>query len=389
MDSEHARSQEAGKVAVNSLLNIFWLGLKELRSLGSDLVMIFFVIYAFTGTIYVQATGTSSEVNNASIAFVDEDHSALSKELMNAFYPPRFQLPETISAMDVETAMDEGRFMFVVVIPPLFEANLRAGRHPDLQLNIDATAMQQASIGAGYIKNIINNRIHSFFARTDVSAAEPIDLVIRRLFNPNGEASWFASVVGIINQVTLLTVILTGAAVIREREHGTLEHLLVMPLTAFEIAMAKVWANSLVILVATALSLFLIVEAALQVPFAGSVILWFSGVMLYLFSATALGIFLGTISRSMAQFALLIILVVLVLQLLSGGSTPVESQPVWLQYMTFLLPSRHFVSFSQKIIYRGGGIEAVWPQFLMVTAVGLAFFTYSLALFRKSIAVTK
>ncbi|MCL2452799.1 MAG: ABC transporter permease [Alphaproteobacteria bacterium] len=374
---------------MNSLLNIFWLGLKELRSLGSDLVMIFFVVYAFTGTIYVQATGTSSEVNNASIAFVDEDQSALSKELMNAFYPPRFQFPETISAMDVETAMDEGRFMFVVVIPPLFEANVRAGRHPELQLNIDATAMQQAAIGAGYIRNIINGRINSFFARTDVSAPGPINLVIRRLFNPNGETSWFASVVGIINQVTLLTVILTGAAVIREREHGTLEHLLVMPLTAFEIAMAKVWANSLVILVATGLSLLLVVQMVLQVPFAGSVLLWFSGVILYLFFATALGIFLGTISRSMAQFALLIILVVLVLQLLSGGSTPIESQPEWLQYATFFLPSRHFVSFSQKIIYRGGGIEAVWPQFLMVAAIGLGFFVYSLALFRKSIAVTK
>ncbi len=374
---------------MTSLLNIFWLGLKELRSLGSDLVMMIFVAYAFTGTIYVQATGTSSEVNNASIAFVDENNSALSKELMNAFYPPRFQTPETITAAEVETTMDEGRFMFVVVIPPLFETDLRAGRHPDIQLNIDATAMQQAAIGAGYIKSIINARISRFFRRADASPSDPVNLVVRRLFNPNGEASWFASIVGIINQVTLLTVILTGAAVIREREHGTLEHLLVMPLTAFEIAMAKVWANSLVILVATALSLYLVVMTVLQVPFAGSITLWFSGVLLYLFFATALGLFLGTISRSMAQFALLIILVVLVLQLLSGGSTPVESQPIWLQYMTFLLPSRHFVSFSQKIIYRGGGISAVWPQFLMVAATGLGFFVYSLALFRKSIAVTK
>ncbi len=372
-----------------SLTNIFWLGIKELRSLASDLVMILFVAYAFTGAIYVQATGTSSEVNNASIAFVDEDQSALSKELMNAFFPPRFQPPETISTAEVERTMDEGRFMFVVVVPPRFESDLRLGRHPDIQLNIDATAMQQAAIGADYIKNIVNDRITNFFARTDKTAREPINLVVQRLFNPNGEASWFTGVVAIINQVTLLTVILTGAAVIREREHGTLEHLLVMPLTAFEIALAKVWANGLVILVATALSLYLIIKTALEVPFAGSVALWFSGVALYLFFATALGIFLGTISRSMAQFALLIILVVLVLQLLSGGSTPVESQPILLQYMTFFLPSRHFVSFSQKIIYRGGGITAVWPQFLMVATIGFAFFFYSLVLFRKSIAVTK
>jgi ABC-2 type transport system permease protein len=374
---------------MKSLLNILWLGLKELRSLLSDAVMVVFVVYAFTLAIYVQATGTSSEVNNASIAFVDEDGSALSKELFNAFYPPRFKYPELIGADEVQPEMDRGRLMFVVVIPPRFEQDLRRGRNPAVQVNIDATAMQQAGIGAGYIKNIIGDRVASFLRREDVTAAQPINMVVRKLFNPNAISSWFKSVVAIINQISLLTVVLTGAAVIREREHGTLEHLLVMPLNAFEIAMAKVWANGLVILVATAASLLLIVRMALKVPFAGSVGLWFLGVTLYLFFATALGIFLGTISRSMAQFALLIILVIVVLMLLSGGSTPVESQPKWLQYVTYLLPSRHFVSFSQVIIYRGGGLSAVWGEFLMVSAIGLGFFAYSLALFRKSIAVSK
>ncbi|HXU82177.1 MAG TPA: ABC transporter permease [Polyangia bacterium] len=374
---------------MRSLKNIFYLGLKELRSLMSDAVMVIFVIYAFTFAIYTQAKGTSSEVNNASIAFVDEDDSALSQELVNAFFPPRFKHPELIAASDVQREMDRGRYMFVVALPPQFEHNLRAGRNPGIQVNIDATAMQQAGIGAGYIKNIINDRVQSFLKREDLTTPAPVNLVVRKLFNPNATSSWFKSVVAIINQITLLTVVLTGAAVIREREHGTLEHLLVMPLSAFEIAMAKVWANALVILVATAASLFLIVQMALKVPFAGSVLLWFTGVALYLFFATALGIFLGTISRSMAQFALLIILVIVVLMLLSGGSTPVESQPRWLQYLTYLLPARHFVSFSQVIVYRGGGLRAVWLQFLMVTAVGAGFFVYSLSLFRKSIAVTK
>ncbi|AMV32459.1 Inner membrane transport permease YhhJ [Pirellula sp. SH-Sr6A] len=374
---------------MTSLLNILWLGLKELRSLLSDYVMVLFVIYAFTMAIYVQATGTSNEVNNASIAFVDEDGSALSKELINSFYPPRFQLPEVIQAREVEDAMDRGTFMFVVVIPQQFENDLRADRNPEIQLSIDATAMQQAGIGAGYIKNIINDRVSSFMKRTDDSNEPSVRLVVRKLFNPNGISSWFTSVVAIINQITLLTVVLTGAAVIREREHGTLEHLLVMPLNSYEIALAKVWANGLVILIATAASLYFVVIKALEVPFAGSFVLWFAGVILYLFFATALGIFLGTISRTMAQFALLIILVIVVLQMLSGGSTPVESQPIWLQYMSFLLPSRHFVSFSQILIYRGGGFDAVWSQFLVVAAIGLGFFYYSLKLFRKSISVSK
>jgi ABC-2 type transport system permease protein len=374
---------------MGSLRNILWLGLKEIRSLVSDSAMMLFVIYAFTLAIYSQATGTSNEVNNASIAFADEDHSQLSKELFNAFFPPRFQFPELIGTREVEDAMYRGRFMFVVTVPPQFESDLRAGRNPELQLSIDATAMQQAGIGSSYIKNIVNDRIASYLRRTDMTAPPPIHLVVRKLFNPNGISAWFTSVVAIINQLTLLTVVLTGAAVIREREHGTLEHLLVMPLTAFEIAMAKVWANGLVILIAVAISLFGVVEMTLKVPFAGSHVLWFTGVLLYLFFATALGLYLGTISRSMAQFALLIILVIVVLQLLSGGSTPVESQPRWLQAMTYFLPSRHFVSFSQVIIYRGGGLSAVWRQFSMVGLVGLAFFVYSVSLFRKSIAVTK
>ena len=374
---------------MRSLLNILWLGIKELRSFASDATLLVFVIFAFTWTVYSQATGTSNEVNNASIAFADEDHSPLSKELFNAFYPPRFQRPVLIATNEVEDAMDRGRFMFVVTVPPWFERDLRAGRHPDLQVSIDATAMQQAGIGAGYIKNIVSQRIATFMSRADVDAQDPVKLVVRKAFNPNGISAWFTSVVAIINQLTLLTVVLTGAAVIREREHGTLEHLLVMPLNAFEIAIAKVWANGLVILLATALSLYLIVQMALKVPFAGSHLLWFGGVVLYLFFATALGIFLGTISRSMAQFALLIVLVVLVLQLLSGGSTPVESQPTWLQRLTYFLPSRHFVSFSQVIIYRGGGLGAVWRNFAMVGGVGFAFFAYSVSRFRKSIAVAK
>ena len=374
---------------MKSLINIYWLGLKEIRSLLSDVVMVVFVIYAFTWAIKIQATGTSSEVNNASIAFVDEDGSPLSKELFNAFYPPRFQFAEAITSGEVEDAMDRGRYMFVVVVPPRFERDLRAGRNPSIQVNIDATAMQQAGIGASYIRSIVSDRVSSFLRRSEVEANLPVQLVVRRLFNPNGTSSWFKSIVAIINQISLLTVVLTGAAVIREREHGTLEHLLVMPLTSFEIAMAKEWANGLVILIATAASLFLIVKMALHVPFAGSEVLWFVGVILYLFFATALGIYLGTISRSMAQFALLIILVIIVLMLLSGGSTPIESMPEWLQSLTYFLPARHFVSFSQVIIYRGGGLSAVWRQFAMVGGVGLAFFVYSLVLFRKSIAVTK
>ena len=374
---------------MKSLANIFWLGVKELRSLRSDRVMVLFVAYAFTMAIYTQATGTSSEVYNASIGFVDEDGSYLSRKLVQGFYPPRFQQPVLIRADEVDEAMDSGRLMFVVEIPPQYEERLRAGRTTEALVNIDATAMLQASIGASYVQNIITDQVGEFLTRSDPQFRYPARMVARKAFNPNGDTSWFNSIVALINQVTLLTTVLTGAALIREREHGTIEHLLVMPLTALEIAVAKVWANASVILCAVMASLAIVVRWILQVPIAGSPSLFLAGVVLYLFFATALGVFLGTIARTMAQFALLIILILIVLQLLSGGQTPVESQPQWLQRLTFLLPSRHFVSFSQSIIYRGAGLEAVWPKFLAVALIGAAFFAFSLSRFRQSISLSR
>lgn len=372
-----------------SLATIFWLGVKELRSLRSDVVMIALVAYAFTMSIYTQARGTSSEVHNASIAFVDEDNSQLSMHLASCFYPPRFKPPGTLSARDIDRAMNEGRFMFVVVIPPRFEADLRAGRRTEIQVNVDATAMYQASNGASYIQRILTDEMTRYLRRSDEKLRPPMRLVIRKAFNPNGDTSWFNGIVAIINQITLLTVILTGAALIREREHGTLEHLMTMPLTALEIALAKVWANGLVILVAATVSLFVVVQGMLRVPVAGSIPLFLVGVAVYLFFATALGIFLGTIARTMAQFALLIILLVFTLQMLSGGSTPVESQPEWLQRLTLVLPSRHFVAFAQAIIFRGAGLETVWPQFAAVAGIGLAFFAYSIGRFRDAVAASR
>jgi ABC-2 type transport system permease protein len=161
---------------------------------------------------------------------------------------------------------------------------------------------------------------------------------------------------GIINSITMLAIILAGAAVVREREHGTMDHLLVMPLTPFEIVMAKIWANGLVIVVAVGLSLRFVVHGLLGVPIAGSIPLFLIGAAVYLFFATAIGIFLGTIARSMPQLGLLFLLVFLPMNMLSGSNTPLESTPAWLAAIMQASPSTHFVSLAQAILYRGAGL---------------------------------
>lgn len=374
---------------MQSLSNIFWLGVKEINSLYRDSIMLALVIFAFSFSIYSQSNGATDLVNNASIAFVDEDQSGLSSSLLSAFYPPYFQTPQVITADKIDRAMDRGEYMFVIVIPPHFAADIRKGKSPEIQVNIDATAAMQASIGSSYVQNILATEIARYVTHNDPKPAVGVPLIVHRAFNPNGESKWFRALAGLLDQLTMITIILTGAALIREREHGTIEHLMVMPVSSFEIAVGKVWANGLIVLTAAVLSMFFIIEGLLDVPIAGSKMLLILGIIIYLFSAAAIGIFLGIFARSMAQFALLIMLTISPMQMLSGGSSPIENQPDWMQVITWFLPSRHFMSFSQAVAYRGAGIEVIWLDLLFMTLLGLAFFVGSLLLFRRSMSISQ
>ena len=372
---------------MQKLGNIFWLGTKELRSLLHDYVLLGLVVYAFSLAIIAQAQGSSQEVHNASVGLVDEDDSVLSRRIAGAFLPPYFQPPRPIAERDVDRLMNSGRYTFVIDIPPNFARDVLARRRPAIQLNVDATAMVQAGLGASYAQQIITREVDEFLSRAEGTPPPPVDLVVRIAFNPNVNSAWFTSVMGIINNVTMLAIILAGAAVVREREHGTMDHLLVMPVTPFEIALSKVWANGLVILVAVGLSLAIVVRALLGVPIAGSVPLFMLGAAIYLFFATAIGIYLGTIARSMPQLGLLFILVQLPMNMLSGSNTPLESMPPWLATLMQVSPSTHFVSFAQAILYRGAGFAVVWPQFVAVAAIGGLFFALAVLRFRRIAAV--
>jgi ABC-2 type transport system permease protein len=368
---------------VRILANIFWLGTKELRAFMRDFVLLGLVVYAFSLAIVAQAQDSSQEVRNASVAIVDEDHSILSRRIARAFLAPYFQTPQPIAEGDIVPAMNSGRFTFVLDIPPKFERDLKRGRHPRIQLNVDATAMVQAGLGADYAQQIITSEIDNFLSRAAGIAAPPVDLVVRIAFNPNVESGRFTGIMGIINSVTMLAIILAGAALVREREHGTMDHLLVMPLTPFEIAMSKIWANGLVIVVAVALSLYFVVRGLLHIPIAGSIRLFLLGVALYLFFATAVGLLLGTIARSMPQLGLLFLLVYLTLAMLSGSNTPLESMPPWLATIMQASPTTHFVSFAQAILYRGAGFSVVWRQFVLTGAIAVLVLLLACYRFRK------
>ena len=368
---------------------IYRLGLKELVSLRYDPVLVLLILYCFTLAIIAPARGVKIQLENASVAVVDEDRSPLTERLTAALQRPYFQPPVSIPATELDRALEAGRFTFVVDFPPRLHADAREGRQPAIQVNVDATAMAMAGAGARYLERVLAEE-PLYHLRDEAPAPSPAVTAVTRLaFNPNGDSTWFLAVMQIVNMITLLGILLTGAALIREREHGTIEHLLVMPLTAAEIMLAKIWANGLVILVAASLSLVLVVKGVLGAPGVGSPGLVVLGLAVYLFALTALGILLATLARTMPQFGLLSIPVFLVMYMLSGANTPLDAMPEVLQRVMLISPTTHIVAYMQSLVFRGAGLDLVWHHLAATLGLGIIAFLLALARFRQTVSLTR
>jgi ABC-2 type transport system permease protein len=365
--------------------NILQLGIKELRSLYHDPALLLLIVFSFTIGVYSAATKVPESPHRATIGVIDEDRSPLSLQIINAFQMPYFLKPVDIDYGQIDHGMDSGVYTFTLDIPPRLQQDVLAGRQPTIQINVDATQISQAFTGAGYIQQIIGTEVAEFLRHYRSVEPDEANAVVHMAFNPNLVATWFGAINEVINQITMLSIILTGAALIREREHGTIEHLLVMPVTPFEIMLAKVWSMALVVLVAAALSVRLVVGQWLQIPINGSFLLFLAGAALHLFATTSIGIFFGTLARSMPQLGLLIILTLIPLQILSGGMTPRESMPELVQKIMLAAPTTHFVELSQAILFRGASIGIIWPQLLAIAVIGSLFFGVALSRLRRSL----
>ena len=235
------------KGLLTQLENIYYLTIKELRSIRADYMVLILVAYIFTVSVYTVATGVSTEPQNLTVGIVDEDQSNLSRQFLDVLSrPPLFKRAVLINANEIDPIMNAGRMIFVFEIPARFEQDLVTGRKVSLQLNVDATAMAPAGNGAIYIQTIIMQEITNFLEGLQVPLPSRANIVIRSKFNPELYSAWFSSIMQVIASITMLAVILTGAALIRERESGTVEHLLVMPVVPPQIMWSKIIANTLV-----------------------------------------------------------------------------------------------------------------------------------------------
>jgi ABC-2 type transport system permease protein len=366
-------------------IHVFYLGLKELVALRHDPVLMLFIVYAFSLDV-VAAVDQSIQVRNASVAIVDEDHSPLSRRLFDLYFPPHFQAPAALEAGEVDHALNTGRYTFVVDVPPEFQADLRAGRDADLQIDVDATAVAQAFTGSYYIQQIVEDEVARYLELPPPEDLAPVKAVVRIKYNQNAESSWFLSVAEMLQMITVLTMLLPAAALIREQEHGTIEHLLVTPLLPVEIMLAKVWAGALVVQVGTVACWYLILDAYLGVPLRGSLPLFLFGTFVYQFTITAIGMFLATLVRTVAQFVLLLLLVITPMIFLSGIFTPIESMPWLLKQLMVVSPMRYYVDFAYAVVVREAGLDIVARELGIMALIGAVSFAVALARFRGHFA---
>lgn len=366
--------------------NIIYLTGKEFRSLFSDPVLLGLIIYIFTFGIWTSVSATSTELKNAAVAVVDNDHSSLSKQLIDSLLAPQFKPPALISVDEVDRGMDTGKYTFVLDIPSNYQADLLAGYNPKIQLLVDATAMTQAAVGTSYIQRIFMQEIQKFL-RQDIHTTGPITPILEVLYNPNHTSHWFMGVMQVVGNISLITLLLSGAAVIRERERGTIEHLLVMPVSSSEIALSKIIANSTIILTVAVLSLYFVVHIGLQVPIRYDAFPLFAlGVVAFLFSTASLGILLAIIAPTMPQFGLLCIPVYVVMYMLSGISAPVENMPQLIQNITQFSPQTILSAFAQQVLFKNAPLSMVHIHLFKMFAMGALFLTLALIQFKTMLS---
>ncbi|MDA8260476.1 MAG: ABC transporter permease [Betaproteobacteria bacterium] len=366
---------------------------KEIRQLLRDPVLLSFMAFLFTVNIYLQGSSVSMQLNRAALVVQDADHSAASRELIHRFRPPYFRLDgEVDSSRQAIGLLDRGEAMVTLDIPPRFQESLLRGESASVLMQVDATHPMPAFLASSYAARIVGQfGLEVALAREGLSSGSLEDLPVviddqRVWFNPNQKDTWFMPISELLEGITLFAILLPAAAMVREKERGTMEQLLVSPLSPFQIMFPKVIAMTLVILVGMSLSLFAVLGPMFQVPMRGSLPLFYFVTTLYVFANAGLGLFAATIARNLAQVGLLSLLIVAPIILLSGLWTPPEAMPTWMRWATMASPLRHYIDAAYGILLKGAGLDLLWDSVLAIGVLGALIFSFGMRRFRGQFA---
>ena len=363
---------------------------KELIQLSRDVPILLFLIYSFTLAVYITGTGISIQLRNANFVVYDADHSFSSRDLIHRFRPPYFRLDgEILHQQEGLRLLDQGKTMMVLDIPPRFQESLATGEPTAVQIQIDTTNAPQGLSAASYAAQIVGQFGLEAAARNLRLSAESrkslpqIRSEYRVWYNPEQKDAWFESVSHLLRMITLFAILLPAAAMVREKERGTIEQLLVSPLTPFQMMVSKVLAMTMVILASSGVAVFCVLQPIIGVPIKGSLLLFFGLTVLYVFTTAGVGLFAATIARNQAQVGLMTIMILIPMLLLSGITSPMEVMPVWVRNLTVFSPLRYFIDITFGIFFKGAGLAILWQPVLAMMFLGSVTFGLGMWRFRR------
>jgi ABC-2 type transport system permease protein len=362
---------------------------KEILQLGRDLPLLLFLLYSFSLAVYVSGVGLTMQLQNADLVVHDGDHSFSSRELIHRFQPPYFRLQgEVADPRDGLRRLDEGKTMVLLDIPPRFHEALASGEPTAVQLLVDTTNAPQGLSAAGYAAQIAarfgSEAGLAFLGLSSSQGAMPTITSAHRVwFNPTQDEAWFQSIAHLLRMVTVFAVLLPAVALVREKERGTVEQLLVSPLSPLQIMLSKVLAMSAVILLCAAIAVYGVLQPVFHVPMKGPAWLFFALTGLHVFTTSGFGLVAATVTRNQAQVGMVTLFLVGPMMLLSGVTTPYESMPPWVQTMMAFSPLRYYIDVTYGVLLKGAGLDVLWQPVITMAFLGGGLFLFGMWRFRK------
>jgi len=354
-------------------VKIFFIILaKELISFMRSVMLVVVVLYSFTVDIYIAGSGIEITPKNVGVGYVDETGGGISQKILSRLHEAEFLEPKPyLSQKALSDAIFNKEILVGIIFDSEFEKKYRQNEVANLNLLLDATAASQSLTTLSYLQNIVLD-----FVKMDI----PIEIKSHKLFNQNADNHQFMALTELLSITTMLIVILTAIAFVKEKEDGTWDIMLLMPVNPKVIILAKSMSQVLIVMIGVILSLGFVLFGSFDTPMNGSFWLFILFTFMYAFSSAGLGLFVAAVSKDVMQVAQLSIVIMMPLIFLSGAWTPVYAMHPIFQKLSIISPLRYYIEGSESLFYRGTSFIDMMPYFAGVLMLGSILYWYG---FRK------
>ncbi len=354
-------------------MKAFWsIFVKEIITFLRNWGLVIVLLYSFTIDVYIAGQGFEVKPRNVSIGYVDYSQGVISKKILNHLHSPEFKPPvEFKSQEELSKAIFDKEIMVGLVFEPDFEKSLYKNGKTQVNVLLDSTAAAQAFITLSYLQNIVMSFSQLKF---------PVELKIHKIFNQNADTRQFISFAEFLSNLTLLGVILSAVVFVREKENGTWDIMLLMPVDSKLIIFAKSFSQIVITMIGTILSVGLILFGVFDVPMNGNFWVFIVFTFVYLLSVSGIGLFIASVAQNMLQVAQLSVIIMMPIIFLSGAWTPIYSMHPAIQYLSYLSPLRYYIEGSISIFFRGIPSVDLTIYFVALTILSVALYIFG---FRK------